>query len=47
MNDLRKIVVLGGDHSATMGIIDGFKQYEYGGEITVISDDEELDYPYR
>jgi arginase family enzyme len=31
LNDLRKVVVVGGDHSATLGAIDGLKQYEYGG----------------
>lgn len=39
MNDLRKVVVLGGDHHATLGVIDGLKHYEYGGELTVISTD--------
>lgn len=36
MNDLRKVVIIGGDHNATMGVINGLKQYDYGGEITVI-----------
>jgi len=31
LNDLRKVVILGGDHNATMGVIDGFKKYNYGG----------------
>lgn len=28
LNDLRKVVILGGDHNATMGVIDGFKKYK-------------------
>ncbi len=47
MNDLRKVVILGGDHNATMGVINGLKQYEYGGEITVIQNDNEFEYPFR
>lgn len=39
MNDLRKVVVLGGDHNATMGIIDGFKKYDFGGEFSIIVND--------
>jgi arginase family enzyme len=31
LNDLRKVVIIGGDHHATMGVIDGLKQYDYGG----------------
>jgi arginase family enzyme len=38
MNDLRKVVIIGGDHHATLGVIHGLKQYDYGGEITVISE---------
>ena len=30
-NDYRKVVILGGDHDATMGCIDGLRQYDYGG----------------
>jgi arginase family enzyme len=31
LNDLRKVVIIGGDHNATMGVIHGLKQYDYGG----------------
>lgn len=47
LNDDRKVIVVGGDHDATMGFIHGLKQYDYGGELTVILRDGELSYPYR
>lgn len=47
LNDLRKVVIIGGDNNATIGVIQGLKQYDYGGEITVVETNGALDYPYR
>lgn len=39
-------MIFGGDHHATMGCIEGLRQYGYGGEINLVMNGE-LDYPYQ
>lgn len=43
--DQRKVVILGEDHAATVGCIDGLRQYGFDGEISVIL--ENVDYPFH
>lgn len=38
---------MGGDNNATMGVIQGLKQFDYGGQITVIQTGDGFDFPYR
>lgn len=40
-SDHRKVVILGGDDSATLGCINGLRQFGFEGEITVIHESEE------
>lgn len=36
--DLRKVLILGGDDSAAMGCISSLRQFGYDGEITVVKE---------
>lgn len=35
-NDLRKVVILGDDHAAVSGAVEGLRAYGYDGSIQVI-----------
>lgn len=35
-SDQRKVVILGDDHNATIGCIDGLRQYGFDGEIALV-----------
>lgn len=38
VEDLRKVVILGGDDGATVGCINGLRQFGFEGEITVVKE---------
>lgn len=46
LEDLRKAVILGGDDAATIGCINGLRQFGYQGEISVVKEGQ-FHYPYK
>ena len=36
IEDLRKVLILGGDDAATLGCVSGLRQFGYQGELTVV-----------
>ena len=46
VEDLRKVVILGGDDAATLGCINSLRQFGFTGEVTVVKEGE-FRYPYR
>ena len=45
VEDLRKVMILGGDDAATVGCLNGLRQFGYQGEINVVK--EGADLPFR
>lgn len=46
LEDLRKVVILGGDDAATVGCINGLRQFGFQGEISVVKEGK-FHYPFR
>jgi hypothetical protein len=46
VEDLRKVVILGGDDAATIGCINGLRQFGFQGEISVVKEGK-FHYPFR
>ena len=46
IEDLRKVLIMGGDDAATLGCISGLRQFGYQGELTVVKEGPYI-YPYK
>lgn len=44
--DLRKVVILGGDDAATIGCVNGLRQFGFQGEINVVKEGK-VQLPYK
>lgn len=44
--DLRKVVILGGDDAATIGCVNGLRQFGFQGEISVVKEGK-VQLPYK